>query len=219
MENRSPNKRMDLKKENSSAATTNSVRIDVAGDGRVTIHASGDVEMRPAANDPAPQIGDVMEDGTIYAGTSPETGEALYVMPQDAPLKMTWKRASEFADELSTFAAYGCKDWRLPTRAEVEVLRDNMSKGALKDSFNGYAESQQMRLERKTIYGEAHYWSSTELSEKEFNRKRDWCLAPEDARQSADCVWTRNFDGFHERVSGKGEQWFVRLVRSTPAPR
>lgn len=33
----------------------------------------------------AKKIGDVMKDGTIYAGISPDTGKEMYAAPVDAP--------------------------------------------------------------------------------------------------------------------------------------
>lgn len=95
------------------------------------------------------EIGDVMPDGTIYAGMSPDTGEALYATPQDAPLRMTWKEATRYAADLDT---HGHKDWRLPTRTELRMLYKNRHKGALQGTFNEDDGSDR-----------AHwYWSCTE---------------------------------------------------------
>src|SRR4051794_25446714 len=63
--------------------------------------------------------GDRMEDGTIYAGISPDTGEAMYTTPADAPLTMRWNAAMQYAAKLE---AHGHKDWRAPTKAELNVL-------------------------------------------------------------------------------------------------
>ena len=35
-----------------------------------------------------PAVGDTIDDGTIYAGISPDTNEQMYAMPEDAPLRM-----------------------------------------------------------------------------------------------------------------------------------
>ena len=35
-------------------------------------------------NKSAQKIGDAMRDGSIYAGTSPDTGKPMYAMPKDA---------------------------------------------------------------------------------------------------------------------------------------
>ena len=68
------------------------------------------------------EIGDKMADGTIYAGVSPDTGKNMYAMPADAPQGMTLKRAKDYAAKLD---AHGHKDWRVPSKAELEVLFDN----------------------------------------------------------------------------------------------
>lgn len=80
-----------------------------------------------------PQVGDEMDDKTIYAGLSPTTGEALYVMPQDASLTMKWKDAMKYAANLD---ALGYKDWSLPSTAELNVLFESRNKGTLKGTFN-----------------------------------------------------------------------------------
>lgn len=87
------------------------------------------------------EIGQVMPDGTIFAGISPNTGEALYAMPQDTPLKVVWGKPKEMrwhetARYAANLKAHGHKDWRLPTVAELMVLYENRHKGALKDTFN-----------------------------------------------------------------------------------
>jgi uncharacterized protein DUF1566 len=66
-----------------------------------------------------PKIGDTMPDGTIYAGTSPDTGKPMYAAPADAPLTMKWKEAMDYAAKLD---AHGHQDWRLPTKGELAAL-------------------------------------------------------------------------------------------------
>lgn len=78
-------------------------------------------------------VGDVMPDGTIYAGISPETNQPMYAAAKDAPIAMAFNEAVEYARELQVG---GKKDFRLPTREELKVLFSNREKGALKDSFN-----------------------------------------------------------------------------------
>ena len=69
-----------------------------------------------------PQIGDTMPDGTIYAGDSPDTGKPTYAMAADAPLTMKWQDARDYAKALDT---HGHKDWRLPTKGELNMLFNN----------------------------------------------------------------------------------------------
>lgn len=80
-----------------------------------------------------PEIGDKMADGSIYAGDSPDTGKPMYVTARDTPLSVEFYSAATYARGLD---AHGHKDWRLPTRAELNVLFQNREKGALKGTFN-----------------------------------------------------------------------------------
>jgi len=108
--------------------------------GNAIVYTNGDVKVRPAANDDAtpkagtaPKVGDRMADGTVYAGTSPDTGKAMYATQTDAPLTMKWKEAMEHAAKLD---AHGHQDWHVPTKGELNVLRENWNEGALKGTFN-----------------------------------------------------------------------------------
>jgi hypothetical protein len=87
--------------------------------------------------EPRPEPGDVMPDGTIYAGISPDTRKPFYVAATDAPANpdfiMAFNKASACAEKLT---AHGYDDWRLPTKAELDLLFRNREKGALKGTFN-----------------------------------------------------------------------------------
>jgi hypothetical protein len=77
----------------------------------------------PATEPPAePKIGDRMADGTIYAGISPRTNKPMYAMPADAPLTMTFNEATKYAANLD---AYGHRDWRVPSKTELNELFKN----------------------------------------------------------------------------------------------
>ena len=80
-----------------------------------------------------PAIGDVMTDGTIYAGRSPTTHQPMYAAPKDAPLTMNFNQATEYTAKLEVG---GKKDFRIPDAAELLVLFMNKDKGALKGTFN-----------------------------------------------------------------------------------
>lgn len=67
----------------------------------------------------APVIGQSMEDGTVYAGISPDTGRAMYATPKDTGLCATWHKAMDHA---ATLDAHGHKDWRVPTADELNQL-------------------------------------------------------------------------------------------------
>jgi hypothetical protein len=68
------------------------------------------------------KIGAKMQDGTVYAGISPETKEPMYTTPADAPLTLTFNDAATYADKLD---AHRHRDWRLPTKPELNVLFNN----------------------------------------------------------------------------------------------
>ena len=63
-----------------------------------------------------------MPDGTVFAGISPDTKKKMYATPADASLTMTFNEATEYAAKLD---AHGHQDWRLPTKAEMNVLFNN----------------------------------------------------------------------------------------------
>src|SRR4051812_31748492 len=63
--------------------------------------------------------GACMPDGTIFAGFSPDSGEAMYTTPNDEPLRCTFKQAQAHAAGL---ASHGHRDWRVPTRGELRIL-------------------------------------------------------------------------------------------------
>ena len=68
--------------------------------------------------------GDKMSDGSIYAGISPDTGKPMYAAATDAPQLMTFEQAKAYAASLD---AHGHKDWRVPSKAELQALFDNRS--------------------------------------------------------------------------------------------
>src|SRR5690349_10129930 len=89
-----------------------------------------------------------MADGSIFAGISPDTHKAMYVTGADASLTVKWKKAMDYAAGLE---AHGRHDWRVPTKAELNLLWENRDKGALKGTFNVTGSDPA-----------GWYWSSTE---------------------------------------------------------
>ena len=120
------------------AVKVNGVRVEVHTDGsilaytkngRVDAYTNGAVQVHPVANDDSklkvtttPQVGDKMDDGTIFAGVSPDTNKPMYATPADAPLTYTFNQAKEYAANLD---ANGHKDWHAPTKGELNVLFKN----------------------------------------------------------------------------------------------
>ncbi|MBI3440596.1 MAG: DUF1566 domain-containing protein [Proteobacteria bacterium] len=80
------------------------------------------------------KVGDQREDGTIYAGISPDTHERMYVLPADAPLTLEFREAREYAAKAVDAQDHG--GFRLPSKAELSVLQRNRHRGALKGTFN-----------------------------------------------------------------------------------
>ena len=116
------------------AVTVNGVRVEVHTDGSIAAYTNksvdaytnGLVQVHPANDDAkakaAPQVGDKMPDGSVYAGISPDTGKAMYATPADAPLTYTFNAAQKYAAKLDV---HGRQDWRVPTKGELNVLFQN----------------------------------------------------------------------------------------------
>jgi hypothetical protein len=122
---------------------------------QVTIGADGSIYGPPIpANDTgaklktAPEIGDEMEDGTIYAGISPDTHQRMFATPADAPGVYEFNQAAEYAKNLD---AHGHHDFRAPSKNELNVLWENRNKGKLAGTFN-----------ETGALATGWYWSSSE---------------------------------------------------------
>jgi hypothetical protein len=74
------------------------------------------------------KAGDKMPDGTTYVGISPTTHKPMYTTPNDVPTERF--NIQPFAE------AYGHKDWREPTKEELNLVFRNHDKGQLKNTFN-----------------------------------------------------------------------------------
>ena len=78
------------------------------------------------------EIGEVMPDGTVYAGVSPESGKAMFTTAADAPETCSFNEAQDYAARLD---AHGYRDWRVPTKDELNVLFANRA------AIGGFEES------------------------------------------------------------------------------
>ena len=144
------------------AVKANGVRVEIHTDGSILAYTHGDVNaytsasvrVHTPANDTAvkpetaPEIGDEMEDGTIYAGISPDTKKPMYATPKDAPGTYTFNKAADYA---STVDAHGHHDFHAPSKNELNVLYENRNKGKLKGTFN----------ETGSVFA-GWYWSSSQ---------------------------------------------------------
>jgi hypothetical protein len=92
--------------------------------------------------------GDKMDDGTVYAGMSTDTGRPMYTTPADAPLTYTFNEAITCAGQLNAEKYLGHDDWRVPTKSELDVLFNHRA------AIGGFNVSGSLPR--------GWYWSSTE---------------------------------------------------------
>jgi hypothetical protein len=67
-------------------------------------------------------IDNTMLNGMMYAGISPDTCQAMYTTPADAPVTYSFHQAERYA---ATLDAHGHHDWRVPTENELNLLFQN----------------------------------------------------------------------------------------------
>ena len=94
------------------------IRVVFDNEGGIAVFGSAPVTLH------ALKIGDKMDDGTIYAGLSPDTDKPMYACSEDAPLTMQWWAAMEYAEG---FEGHGKPKgtFRVPTGSELNVLFNN----------------------------------------------------------------------------------------------
>jgi hypothetical protein len=102
--------------------------VALKADGNVIVKTQGNTLVYTNGDVKVPKPGARMPDGTIYAGVSPETGEAMYATPADAPLTCTFNEAANYAGQLNAQRFLGHGDWRVPTIDELNVLYNNRAK-------------------------------------------------------------------------------------------
>jgi len=81
------------------------------------------------------EVGDVMPDGSIYAGVPRGGGARIFAMPADEG-RLHFNRAAERAEQLNKEKPFGHDDWRVPNKREAEVLYAAQKKGAFKGTFD-----------------------------------------------------------------------------------
>ncbi len=112
----------------------NGVTIKRAGGNDLVIVAAGAVVVKPEiGRSGILEVGARMEDGTIYAGMSPDTKRRMFVTSEDVAIAVAWPEARLRAAAL---VAHGRNDWTLPSEKELGVLYVHREKGALKGTFN-----------------------------------------------------------------------------------
>jgi len=149
---------------------------------------------------PAPEIGTVMADKTIYAGLSPQTGRMLFVLPEDESRLMDYQSALDGAGINNRTCHLGHSDWRLPTLSELHVIFINRRKGALRDTFNEEAANYpDLGLSHREAAGwyRTDYWSS--YNSKQSQSFKDGTTAPIFDTDSASVRFIRE-GGFPDAV-------------------
>jgi hypothetical protein len=89
-------------------------------------------------NKSAQKIGDTMPDGSIYAGTSPDTGKPMYAMPKDASFKRGFNDASKYQAAVNERNELGHNDWRLASNTEMKAMFNNLAAAGGFDTSGAY---------------------------------------------------------------------------------
>lgn len=90
------------------------------------------------------RIGEVQENGLLFAGISPETQKPFYTRPFDEPLHMHWNKAQQHTKENAPL--------RIPKPSELFVLFNHRGK------IGHFNES--------SLYPDSWYWSADECPDK-----------------------------------------------------
>ena len=85
--------------------------------GTLNSEASHSADSIMNARDETPAIGAIMPDGSIYAGISPDTGQAMYSASNDAPRSLNFNETVLFTLNLR---AHGHHDWRSPHQGRAD---------------------------------------------------------------------------------------------------
>lgn len=154
--------------------TVNGISIEISPGGDVVAYTNGSVEQKDPVseqdNGQHQEIGQRMDDGTIYAGVDPENeSNDLFTTPKDVSSVMKWNAAMKYAADLDV---HGHQDWKLPNQSQLNVLYKNKDKGALSGTFNETGS-----------YPVCWYWSSSELHDF---ANRAWMQRFNDGNQNWD---------------------------------
>src|ERR1035437_7553017 len=107
-----------------------------------------------AAAKEAPELGQKMKDGSVYAGLTADGKQQIYAMPTDLDVTMTFNDAAKAVKKLNSQKSLGHDDWQIPALENVRVLQKNQNESALKGTFKTAASS--------GSDCPVWYWSSTE---------------------------------------------------------
>lgn len=105
-----------------------------------------------------PAIGDVMRDGTVFAGISPDTGRPMYARPADEAAEIAFIEVDDYTRQVNRHALQGHDDWRVPSLNELHAIFSVSDKGALQGTFNTAATSAYLS---STPNGDINAWTES----------------------------------------------------------
>jgi hypothetical protein len=147
----------------------------------------------------APQAGDTLADGTIYAGNN------FAATPADAPGLYTWVAGKRYCEDLN---ANGHDDWTLPALPQLDQLYRNKNTGSFAGTFN----------ESTSLAGV--YWSSEELDIFFSPSNKVWDIQRDKPPVSdSPLAWIQRFtDGYVVWIVKDNVELSVRCVRAELRP-
>lgn len=125
-----------------------------------------------------PEIGEAVEDGTIYAGMSPSTLKPMYVLPRNVPGSFSFEDAEAQAAKMRAEKHLGHDDWRVPTLQEIRELWKYKNDGSLRNTFNWASSFQEGYFPT--------YWTSSPTNDP----VRAWAFDFRDGQQRSNLTRT-----------------------------
>jgi hypothetical protein len=105
-------------------------------------------------NKEALEIGETVDDGSIYAGLTADGKSQVFTLTLDLDVAMTFNDVAKAVRRMNSQRVHGHDDWQIPSKDALEVLQKNQNERALKGTFETAASS-------GSDYP-GWYWSSTE---------------------------------------------------------
>lgn len=135
-------------KINDNGFSVNGVKVELSHGGGFTVHADGEIRIRP---DVTLEIGEEMEDGSVFVGLTTDGEHQIFVMPEDISLRGSFNQAREAVRRLNADkkANLGHDDWQIGSAEIMQIVRKNVSQGVLKESF------------KKTFFRDCYYQNRT----------------------------------------------------------
>ncbi len=112
----------------------------------ISMRTKKEQEEASAEKEANPEVGDQMQDGSVYAGLTADGKRQIFAMPEDFDVKLTFNEAAKRVAELNADHVLGHDDWQIPTLKSLSALQKNQNEGKFNDTFSTKGEG---------------YWSST----------------------------------------------------------